>query len=108
MRTLLLTERRRAECRLPGDDLDFLLARHSTHLKITPARDGAVVLTPTRLVGLIVGPSVRLVLRPKLPLRSFAHLLGADAHPSASDAGKEFDWPASPPLPRPSRPAARR
>src|SRR5262245_8512276 len=91
MRTLLLTERRPAECRLPGDDLDFLLARHSAHLTIAPARAGAVVLTPTRLVGLIVGPSVRLILRPTLPLSSFAYLLDADVQPSAPDEGKEFD-----------------
>jgi 5-methylcytosine-specific restriction endonuclease McrBC regulatory subunit McrC len=79
MQTLMLTERQATRCSLSGVDLDFLLANHAKHLQIVPTHDnGVFVLRPTRLVGLIVAPTCRLVIRPKLPLRSFAFLLDAD------------------------------
>jgi 5-methylcytosine-specific restriction endonuclease McrBC regulatory subunit McrC len=93
MRTLLLTERQATRCSLPGDDLDYLLAHHAKHLQIVPTHDnGVFVLRPTRLVGLIVAPSCRLVIRPKLPLRSFAFLLDAeDDLQSHAGSASEFD-----------------
>jgi 5-methylcytosine-specific restriction enzyme subunit McrC len=82
--TLLLTERLRAECSLSGEDLEFLLAEHGHHLHIVPTRRPSVYrLTPTRLVGLLVAPTCRLVIRPKIPLRSLYHLLDPSATPPA-------------------------
>lgn len=91
MRTLLLTERRPSECHLPEEAVAFLQEHHAAHLRLAPARGGRVVLTPTRLVGLIVAPGVRLVVRPKLPLQSFAQLLDPEGQPMTADAGAEFD-----------------
>ncbi len=88
MRTLTLTERRPAECRLTGDDLDFLLAEHASHLRLAPTRRrGVCVVTPTRLVGVIAAPNCCLVIRPKLPLRCLFHLLDPDAGLELSRAG---------------------
>ena len=82
MQTLLLTERRCAEHTLSGDDLDFLLAEHGHHLRIVPTRRPSVYrLTPTRYVGLLVAPGCRLLIRPKIPLRSLYHLLDPAAVP---------------------------
>ena len=87
MQTLLLTERRCAEHTLSGADLDFLLAEHAHHLRIVPTRRPSVYrLTPTRYVGLLVAPGCRLVIRPKIPLRSLYHLLDPAAVPPAVTA----------------------
>ena len=76
MNTLLLTERVASECRLRPVDVDFLLAEHRAHVDLVPAgRRGWYRLTPTGHVGTIVGPGCRLVIRPKMPLRNFFHLL---------------------------------
>src|SRR5262245_55009961 len=76
MRTIILTERRSTEVELPEDDLAFLLENHARHLRLEPSRrSGHYRLTPTRLVGVIVGPSCRIVLRPKLPLASLSYLI---------------------------------
>lgn len=97
MRTLLLTERRPTTCTLSGDDVGYLLAEHGSHLRITPTRAAGVVeLRPTRLVGVIVAPTCRLVIRPKLPLRSFVFLLDPEAAPidrpaTAIETTPEFD-----------------
>src|SRR6516225_1134471 len=75
-RTLLLTERRAAVCRLPSEDIDYLLALHRPHLEVLPTRRrGRYRLTPTGHVGVLVTPHCRLVIRPKVPLRSLFHLL---------------------------------
>ena len=74
--TLMLTERCRSEHTLSGDDLDFLQAEHAHHLRIDPTRQPSRYrLTPTRCVGLLVAPTCRLVIQPKIPLRSLFHLL---------------------------------
>jgi 5-methylcytosine-specific restriction enzyme subunit McrC len=84
VQTLLLTERCRAEHPLSGDDLEFLLAEHAHHLHIVPTRRPAVYrLTPTRFIGLLVAPTCRLVIQPKIPLRSLYHLLDPSALPPA-------------------------
>lgn len=76
LRTLLLRERRPAECRLSADDVAFLLAEHRGHVEVAPTgRRGRYVLTPLGYVGTIVTPRCRLVIRPKLPLRNLFHLL---------------------------------
>jgi 5-methylcytosine-specific restriction enzyme subunit McrC len=82
LQTLLLTERRCAEHTLSGDDLEFLLAEHAHHLRIVPTRRPSVYrITPTRYVGLLVAPRCRLVIRPKIPVRSLYHLLDPSAVP---------------------------
>src|SRR5207302_1539909 len=89
--TLVLTERRPAECRLAPDDLDFLLASHANHLHIVPTRQREVYrLTPTRYVGVIAAPTCRLVIRPKVPLRSLLHLLDPDTDADLSAAPTEL------------------
>jgi 5-methylcytosine-specific restriction enzyme subunit McrC len=75
-RTILLTERRAAVCRLSFEDVDFLLAHHRPHLEVLPTRRrGRYRLTPTGHVGVLVTPHCRLVIRPKVSVRSLFHLL---------------------------------
>jgi 5-methylcytosine-specific restriction enzyme subunit McrC len=90
--TLHLVERRPAECRLTRDDVAFLL-EHASHLRLAPTRqDGVYRLMPTRLVGLIDAPSVRLTIRPKFPLRSLAFLFDPEsALASYEGVGVECD-----------------
>jgi 5-methylcytosine-specific restriction enzyme subunit McrC len=87
-RTLVLTERTTRTCRLPPADVEFLLAQHSAHVELVPtARRHHYRLTPRGHVGTIVGPSRRLVIRPKIPLANFRHLLDPDALlPSGEDS----------------------
>jgi hypothetical protein len=93
-RTYILVERRRSECVLSPDDVEFLIEKHGTHLRIVPTRQPNLFrITPTRLVGTILAPDSRLVLLPKLPLRSFATLLdietGADAFTGIAHGWRE-------------------
>ena len=75
-RILLLKERCRTECFLSGDDLEFLLAEHANHLHVTPTRQPSIYqITPTRCVGIIVAPTCRLVIEPKIPLQCLFALL---------------------------------
>jgi 5-methylcytosine-specific restriction enzyme subunit McrC len=76
LRTVLLTERKSSLHRLPRADVEFLQAEHRTHLDVTPTRRrGRYLLTPAGHVGTIVGPTCRLVIRPKIPLHNLFHLL---------------------------------
>src|SRR5712671_289324 len=75
-RTILLTERCASICRLALADVDFLLAQHRSHLEVLPTRRrGRYRLTPTGHVGILVTPNGRLVIRPKVSMRSLFHLL---------------------------------
>src|SRR5262245_5433835 len=81
-RTYILTERQASECLLSVDDVEFLFAEHARHLRIVPTRQANLFrLTPTRLVGTILAPSCRLVILPKMLVRSFATLLDIEADP---------------------------
>jgi hypothetical protein len=74
--TLVLTERTPAACRLSPADVDFLLAEHRGHVEVLPTRRrGRYRVTPAGHVGVIVAPHTRLVIRPKVPVRSLFHLL---------------------------------
>jgi 5-methylcytosine-specific restriction enzyme subunit McrC len=86
-RTIWLKERVSRECRLPPADVAFLLGEHRTHLEIAgTGRRGYYRLTPAGHVGTIVGPSRRLVIRPKIPLTNLGHLLDpASAVPLGND-----------------------
>src|SRR5207244_9007956 len=96
VRTLILTERRCTECRLSGEEVDFLLTGHANHLRIVPTRRRSHFrLTPTRYIGVIAAPGCRLVIRPKVPLRALFHLLdphsdlNRDSESSTAEPGIE-------------------
>lgn len=74
--TYLLRERATAECALTLADVEFLRARHRTHVRVLPTgRPGTYRLTPTGHVGTLLTPDCRLVIRPKVPLKNLLHLL---------------------------------
>lgn len=96
--TVTLTERTPAECPLAPADVRHLLEHHRAHLTVeATARTGLYRLTPTGHVGTVVGPSVRLVIRPKIPVESFLRLLDAEApvppfaDSASAPAGELFD-----------------
>jgi 5-methylcytosine-specific restriction enzyme subunit McrC len=75
-RTLFLTERTPAEYHLAPADVEFLLTTHRPHLELLPTRcRHRYRLTPAGHVGVIFAPSVRLVIRPKVPVRNLFYLL---------------------------------
>jgi 5-methylcytosine-specific restriction enzyme subunit McrC len=75
-RTLLLTERVAAEYTLTPADVDYLQSRHRGHVQLAPTgRIGHYRVTPTGHVGTILGPTVRLLIRPKIPIPNLFHLL---------------------------------
>jgi 5-methylcytosine-specific restriction enzyme subunit McrC len=77
-RTLHLTERTPALCRLHPADVAFLLAEHCTHLEVLPTgRRHRYRVLPGGYVGVIVAPHSRLNIRPKIPLQNLCILLDA-------------------------------
>jgi 5-methylcytosine-specific restriction enzyme subunit McrC len=86
-RTLCLTERVRHRCRLHCADVAFLLEHHAAHLDLVPTgRRDVYRLTPRGRVGVLVTPSCRLVIQPKIPLDSLFFLLDPTAPvPAAAD-----------------------
>jgi 5-methylcytosine-specific restriction enzyme subunit McrC len=85
-RTLRLTERVPAVCRLRSVDVDFLLAEHRAHLEIIPTRQvHEYRLTPLGHVGTIVAPTCRLLIRSKIPIDNILYLLDPAAAVSFSD-----------------------
>ncbi len=74
--TYVLTERRAEACALAPADVVYLLAEHRAHVALDPtAQPGVYRLTPRGHVGTIVGPSCRLLIRPKLALEDLFHLI---------------------------------
>lgn len=96
-RTYVLKERVARACRLVPADVEFLLADHRAHVRLAPTgRRGTYRVTPAGHVGVIVAPSCRLVIRPKVPVRNLFHLLDpttpvavAEDH-TAADAGTDL------------------
>ncbi len=85
-RTLLLTERVSRECRLSAADVRYLLDRHRGHVEVAPTgRRRRYRLTALGHVGVIVAPSCRLVIRPKVPLQNLFDLLDPDAEVSVTE-----------------------
>jgi 5-methylcytosine-specific restriction enzyme subunit McrC len=85
-RTLVLTERTTAQCRLNPAEVEILVTSHRAHLTLIPScRRGHYRLTPTGHVGTIVTPSCRLVIRPKIPIDNLFHLLDPTAPAPVSD-----------------------
>jgi 5-methylcytosine-specific restriction enzyme subunit McrC len=79
-RTFILQERRATICRLARQDVEFLLAEHRAHVELLPTgRRGYYWLTPRGHVGTIVGPTCRLLIRPKIPIESLFYLLDPTA-----------------------------
>jgi 5-methylcytosine-specific restriction enzyme subunit McrC len=84
--TIVLTERVPVLVRLAPEAADFLLAgcRHAVALAPTRRRH-CYRLTPLGHVGVLPAPGVRLVVRPKLPLRNVFFMLDPEADPPAAD-----------------------
>jgi 5-methylcytosine-specific restriction enzyme subunit McrC len=75
-RPLLLTERTPRLCRLAPADVAFLIEHHHSHLELLPTgQRHRYRVTPAGVAGVIVAPTRRLVIRPKIPLRNLFHLL---------------------------------
>jgi 5-methylcytosine-specific restriction enzyme subunit McrC len=75
-----LTERSPTDCRLTTADVDFLLAEHRGHVELAPTpRRNHHRLTPLGHVGTIIGPTCRLLIRPKIPVENLFHLLDPTA-----------------------------
>ena len=77
--TVILTERRPRRVRLAPADVEFLLAEHAGRIDLAPTgRRGVFRLTPRGLAGVVVAPTRRLVIHPKIPLQNLLFLLDAD------------------------------
>ncbi len=77
-RTLALTERKAALCRLDGTDVEFLLEHHRTHLDLRPTHEtGVFQIRPRGYVGVINAPHTRISIGPKIPLQNLCWLLNA-------------------------------
>jgi 5-methylcytosine-specific restriction enzyme subunit McrC len=75
-RTIILTERKPRRVRLAPADVVFLLAAHRGHIDLAPTgRRGVFRLTPRGCAGVVVAPTRRLVIRPKIPLKNLFLLL---------------------------------
>jgi 5-methylcytosine-specific restriction enzyme subunit McrC len=86
VRTVVLTERVTRQVRLAPVDVEFLLARHRGHLDLRPAgHRHRYLVTPLGHVGVLVAPSCRLVIRPKVPLQNLLILLEPTVSLPASD-----------------------
>ncbi len=87
-RTVTLTERVPRLVRLPPAAADFLRAGWRHAVALTPTRRRhRYRLTPLGHVGVLPAPGVRLVIRPKIPLRNVFFMLDPAAPlPAAADA----------------------
>jgi 5-methylcytosine-specific restriction enzyme subunit McrC len=86
LRTLWLTERLPALCRLTRADIATLLDSHRGQFQVLPGgRPGTYQLLPRGVAGTVVLPGCRLVVRPKIPLRNLFFMLDPNAPPTALD-----------------------
>jgi 5-methylcytosine-specific restriction enzyme subunit McrC len=87
-RTLILTERVPHIARLAPADVAVLLENHRGHVEVLPTgRRDCYRLTALGFVGVLVAPTSRLVIRPKIPLSNlFAMLDPLAPVPAACDA----------------------
>ncbi len=78
---LILTERVRCLCRLAPADVAYLTAQHAAHFELRPTgRRDVYSVTPGGVVGVLVAPTRRLVIRPKIPLANLFFLLAPLSH----------------------------
>jgi 5-methylcytosine-specific restriction enzyme subunit McrC len=83
--TTLLTERKPRQVRLAPADVVFLQTIHRGRIDVAPTgRRGAYRLTPRGCAGVIVAPTRRFVIRPKIPLQNLFLLLDPDDPVSAA------------------------
>jgi 5-methylcytosine-specific restriction enzyme subunit McrC len=87
-RTLILTERLPRLVRLAPVDVAFLLEHHRAHVEVLPTgRRDRSRLTALGCVGVLVAPTCRFVIQPKIPLVNvFAMLDPLAAVPSEGDS----------------------
>src|SRR6516165_5555158 len=87
-RTMVLRERAPHIARMAPADVAFLLDKHRGHVEVLPAgRRDRYRLTALGCAGVLVTPTCRLVIRPKIPLPNlFAMLDPLVPVPAASDA----------------------
>lgn len=86
-RTLILTERTPHVTRLAPADVAFLLDHHRGRLEVQPTgRRDRYKLTALGCIGVLIAPTCRIVIRPKIPLTNvFAMLDPLAVWPAASD-----------------------
>lgn len=73
---MILTERQTATVQLSPEDLAWILEHHGRWLRLRPTLEpGVHLLTPTRFVGVLVGPRTRFVIRPKVACNALLALL---------------------------------
>jgi 5-methylcytosine-specific restriction enzyme subunit McrC len=85
-RTVVLTERVPHVCRLAPADVAFLLRHHRGRVEVVPTGRRRYRLTSAGYAGVVVAPTCRLVIRPKVPLDNLFMLLDPAAPlPSADD-----------------------
>jgi 5-methylcytosine-specific restriction enzyme subunit McrC len=86
-RTVLLRERTPRVVRLHREDALFLAEHHTAHLDLLPAGPKQLWrITPRGVAGVILAPRCRLIVRPKVPLRSLFFLLDPQAPPAGVGA----------------------
>jgi 5-methylcytosine-specific restriction enzyme subunit McrC len=79
-RTFVLMERRPRRCRLSSLDLGLLLARYPGRFEVVPAgRKGVWRVTARGCAGIVVTPTVRLIIRPKITLDNLFFLVDPTA-----------------------------
>jgi 5-methylcytosine-specific restriction enzyme subunit McrC len=84
-RTILLTERKPRRVRLAAADVVFLQTTHRSRIDLAPTgRRGVFRLTPRGCAGVIVAPTRRFVIHPKIPLQNLFFLLDPDDSVSAA------------------------
>lgn len=75
-RTLVLTERVSHVARLPPADVAFLLEQHRGRVEVLPTgRRDCYRVTALGCAGVLVAPSCRIVIRPKIPLANLYAML---------------------------------
>ncbi len=87
-RSLVLTERVPHIARLTPPDVAFLLDNHRAHIEVLPTgRRDRYRLVALGCAGVLVAPTCRLVIRPKVPLANVFDMLDPLAPvPAAEDA----------------------
>jgi 5-methylcytosine-specific restriction enzyme subunit McrC len=84
-RTIHLTERKPHRVRLALADVVFFQKSHRNHIDLAPTgRRGVFRLTPRGCAGVIVAPTHRLIIHPKIPLQNLFLLLDPDDPVSAA------------------------